>query len=76
MSPSLFVLPFAFGGSPMEWGMIALIALLLFGGTKLPKLARSLGQSIVEFKRGVRAGDDEELLPEGEKAKELPREGN
>ena len=39
--------------------IILLVVLLLFGGAKLPKLARSLGQAQNEFKRGVREGKDE-----------------
>ena len=35
-----------------EWVLILLIILLLFGGAKLPQLARGLGQSIKEFKKG------------------------
>lgn len=31
--------------------LIASVAVMLFGG-RLPKIARSVGQSIVEFKRG------------------------
>lgn len=37
---------------PGELVIILLVVLLLFGSTKLPKLARSLGQSINEFKKG------------------------
>jgi sec-independent protein translocase protein TatA len=33
--------------------IILLILLLVFGGTQLPKLARSLGQAQREFKSGV-----------------------
>ena len=33
--------------------IILLILLLIFGGAKLPKLARSLGQAQKEFKQGV-----------------------
>lgn len=33
--------------------MIAAIALLLFGPTKLPKLGRSLGEAIRGFKKGL-----------------------
>lgn len=40
-----------FGIGPIEFGVIGLIAVMLFGG-RLPKVARSVGQSIVEFKRG------------------------
>lgn len=36
--------------------IVALIALLLFGATKIPALARSLGQAKSEFKRGEAEG--------------------
>ncbi len=39
-------------GAP-ELLVILVIVLLLFGGAKLPKLARSLGQAQKEFKEGV-----------------------
>lgn len=42
-----------FGLNPMELVIIGCIAVLLFGN-KLPKVARSFGQSITEFKKGVR----------------------
>ena len=37
--------------------IILFIILLLFGGAKLPSLARSLGSSVNEFKKGVKEGD-------------------
>lgn len=40
-----------FGLGVVEMGVIGCIAVLLFGG-RLPKLARSVGQSVVEFRRG------------------------
>ena len=40
---------------------IFLLVLLLFGGRKLPELARSMGSSITQFKRGLK---DEEADPE------------
>ncbi|MFM9059911.1 MAG: twin-arginine translocase TatA/TatE family subunit [Planctomycetaceae bacterium] len=43
---------FAFGIGTTELIILAGIALLLFG-TRLPKVMRSLGEGIVEFKRGV-----------------------
>jgi sec-independent protein translocase protein TatA len=43
----------------------AVLVVLLFGGTKLPKLARSLGSASHEFKKGVAAGDPESALPVG-----------
>jgi sec-independent protein translocase protein TatA len=39
-------------GTP-ELIIVLVVVLLLFGGTQLPKLARSLGQAQKEFKRGV-----------------------
>lgn len=33
--------------------IILVLALLLFGGSKLPELARSLGRAKVEFRRGM-----------------------
>ena len=36
------------------------IVLLLFGASKLPKLARSIGESLKEFKKSVKEGTEEE----------------
>ncbi|MFI5046970.1 MAG: twin-arginine translocase TatA/TatE family subunit [Acidimicrobiia bacterium] len=41
---------------PTELIIVLAIVLLLFGSTKLPKLARSLGQASNEFKKGVEDG--------------------
>lgn len=41
-----------------EWAIILVIGLLLFG-RRLPEVGRSLGKSIVEFKRGVKGIQDE-----------------
>ena len=35
-----------------------LVILLLFGSTKLPKLAKSLGEAQKEFKKGIADADD------------------
>ena len=49
--------------------IILIVILLLFGGAKLPKLARSLGQAQNEFKRGLKDGsenpDSDEVVAEG-----------
>ena len=47
-------------GAP-ELIIIALVILLLFGATRLPKLGKSMGQSIKGFKDGLNddANDDE-----------------
>jgi sec-independent protein translocase protein TatA len=38
---------------PTELLIVLAIALVLFGGAKLPKLARSMGQASREFRAGV-----------------------
>ena len=43
-----------FGLGPTEMVIIAVILLMLFGAKKLPELARGIGQSAREFRKGVR----------------------
>ena len=47
--------------------IILVILLVVFGGAKLPQLARSLGQAQKEFKQGLR---DEEDAKEGNDSSE------
>jgi sec-independent protein translocase protein TatA len=49
------------GGMPggMELAVILLIAVLLFGANKIPKLARSTGEAMGEFKKGRQEVEDE-----------------
>ena len=48
---------------PQELLVILLIVLVLFGGSKLPEIARSLGRSMNEFKKGLQDGGDSEDKP-------------
>lgn len=48
-----------------EWLVIGALALLLFGGSQLPKLARSLGQAQKEFKKGLADGAAEDAPADG-----------
>jgi len=42
-----------------EWVVVIFAVLLLFGAKRIPDLARSLGQSIKEFKKGAREVTEE-----------------
>ena len=57
-----------FGLGPTELLVILVIVLVLFGGAKLPKLARSLGQAKNEFEAGtkepIREDDSKEIKKE------------
>lgn len=46
--------------SGMELGVIVVVILLLFGGKKIPELAKGLGTGIKNFKQALK--DDEENL--------------
>jgi len=45
-----------------DWAIVLVLVLLLFGAKRLPELARSLGQSMNAFKKGMQDG-----LQDGEK---------
>ncbi len=53
-------------GAP-EILLIALVILLLFGASRLPKLGRSMGQSIRGFKKGLNedSHDEDDQLEAG-----------
>ncbi|MFK2822918.1 Sec-independent protein translocase subunit TatA/TatB [Arcobacter sp. YIC-80] len=53
----------------MEWILIALVVLLLFGGKKIPELAKGLGSGIKNFKNAVK--EDDEKVADTKKADEL-----
>ena len=55
----------------MEWLLIAFVVLLLFGGKKIPELAKGLGSGIKNFKKAVK--DDEEEVAEVKKSDELEK---
>ena len=57
---------FAFG--PYEIIAVLLLALLLFGGKKIPELARGLGKGIREFNSAKASIEDE--IKEGIKAED------
>lgn len=42
--------------SPIHWLIVLAVILLLFGGRKIPELARGLGEGIRSFKEGMSGG--------------------
>lgn len=52
-----------FNLGPWEIAFILLLALLLFGGKKLPSLAKDLGSGIKEFKKSLSSATNDEPEP-------------
>lgn len=40
--------------------IVAIVALVLFGGSQIPKFARNLGQAQKEFKKGLAAEENKD----------------
>ena len=64
MSLSLLPLAGILGLGGPELMIIFLIIMLLFGGAKLPGLAKGLGQSIKEFKNAAKDEPKDEKKPD------------
>lgn len=63
-------------GMPMgwQWIVILVVILILFGGKKIPELAKGLGSGIKNFKKAVKEDEDEEVVEESiEVAQEKPK---
>jgi len=58
MSTSLTPLAILGLGGPWEIIIVLVVVLLLFGG-RIPGIARSLGQGIVEFRKGLKSGEED-----------------
>ncbi len=71
---SLLDLPLAvFGLGTTELVLIVFAILLIFGGAKLPSLARGLGQSIREFKKASNEDTEEKPETKAEVSKETTK---
>ncbi len=53
------------------WDIVIVLAIiaLLFGGAKLPKLARSIGSAKGEFEKGLREGEASSAVTKAEETK-------
>ncbi|MBE3034461.1 MAG: twin-arginine translocase TatA/TatE family subunit [Actinobacteria bacterium] len=58
---------------PVEIGLIVLVIFLLFGATRLPKLGRSMGQSIRGFKSGLQEDPKDDDTPAKSEAAKLEK---
>ncbi len=52
---------------PWQVGIIVAVALLFFGGKKIPELMKGVGQGISEFKKGLNSEDEEKKDKEEKK---------
>lgn len=59
-----------FGLGYQELLIILVIVLILFGANRLPELARSLGSSVKEFKKGVTEAQAEDTRAAAKKEEE------
>jgi sec-independent protein translocase protein TatA len=57
-----------------ELVVIALLIVLLFGAKKLPGLGRSVGETMTEFRKGMRRGADEDEAEDEPSKAETDRE--
>lgn len=55
---------------PLELIIVLVIVMLIFGANRLPKLARSLGESAKEFKKGV---DNSAASKDSDEPKDITR---
>ena len=59
-----------FGLGYQELLIILVIVLILFGANRLPELAKSLGSSVKEFKKGVNEAQKEDATAATKKEEE------
>ncbi len=59
---------------PVELIVLLLVVLLLFGSTRLPKLARSMGEASREFKKGISDREREQAEVEAAAARAAAEE--
>ncbi len=58
---------------PMDWLIIIALVLIFFRADRVGEIARQLGRSISEFKKGMREGEDELKKTPGDNDKTSPQ---
>jgi sec-independent protein translocase protein TatA len=66
MDPSGIVYANMFSG--MDWAVVALLALLFFGGKKVGDLGKGLGEGIRNFKTALKSDDEQAKIEEKKQA--------
>ncbi len=61
--------------SPMHWIVFLVVALLLFGPTRLANIGKGLGEGIKNFKKGIES-DEENKDPAQLPAAAVPRDAH
>jgi len=56
---NLLTILLAFLPSGMEWPIILVVILLLFGGKKIPELMKGIGKGVRGFKDGLKEIEDD-----------------
>ncbi len=57
--------------NPMIWALIIAAIFLLFGGSKLPQLAKALGQSKRSFKEGLEESEGKDQEQQKKRVEEI-----